>query len=219
MADTPVAYWPCNDSDTTCRDVSGGGRNLTHTVTPAADPMFGRSGTGRASASPSAFTWVAVSGWFYFPAAFTSASGYKGFVSQASGHQNLGGGNNVTGSFSNEILTLSANSGNAFRAWDSSSGSIPSGWHQLFASYRAGLSRWEIFVDAVAVSNANFNSVASSLSSGGSAVYIGSWSDGTTGFTATDSIKYAHVAYFGAEVSDTRIMAQYRAGIRSGVSY
>ena len=217
LLDSPVAYWPCDDVDTTCRDRSGGGRNLTHSSAPSTDSMFGRAATARAFGSPgTAFNFYAVGGWFYFPATRDAATAYIGLVTVGSVHLNLSMGD-VTGSLSNEMLTIQSGSNN-FRAWTSASDSVSVGWHHLFASHRASLSRWEVFFDGVPKSNSAFGSAFSGLSASGT-INLGSWSDGTTGLISAHSMKMAHVAYFGAEVSDDRIKAQFQAGLRARSVY
>jgi len=122
-------------------------------------------------------------------------------------------GGNITGAFTNEIITIRVSATNCF-AWEDATATISTDWHHLAAAWSTssatnpGGDGYDLYLDGVKVGNAAGSSPPSSPYSLSSAFRVGQRANGAYAFAGLMD----EVAIFDSTVSSSDVATIYNSG-------
>lgn len=192
-------------------DAQGGGSSFAN----GTSVDFDGTNDYMAVSPSSAIDLYGFSCWFKPDSVISASSGAGNVLLGQGGTQYfcaLGG--NVTGDFTNEIITIRASAQNSF-AWTDASATISATWHHLAAVWstssatNSGGDGYDIYLDGVKVGNAAGTSTPSSPYSLSSAFRIGQRADGAYAFAGLID----EVAIFESTVSSSDVATIYNSGV------
>ena len=159
------------------------------------------------------------SAWFKSDNVISASSGVQGVLLGQSGLSYfLALGGNITGDFTNELITIRQSAQNSF-AYTSPSATIDTNWHHIAASWSSssattGGDGYDIYLDGVKVGNSAGTSTPSSPYTLSSTFAIGARANGT--YTSGGLID--EVAIFDSTLSASDITSIYNSGTPNDIS-
>ena len=158
--------------------------------------------------------------WFKSDEAFSSSSGnFAVLLGQSGTSYFLALGGDITGDFTNELITIRASSQNSF-AFTSASATIDTGWHHIVGAWSTsaattGGNGYDIYLDGVKVGNAAGSATPSSpYVIGSSAFRIGQRQNGAMAFDGLID----EVSIFTSALSALDIATLYNSGLPGDIS-
>ena len=159
------------------------------------------------------------SAWFKSDNVISASSGVKGvLLGQGGLSYFLALGGNITGDFTNELITIRQSAQNSF-AYTSASATIDTNWHHIAAAWSTssattGGDGYDIYLDGVKVGNAGGTSTPSSPYTLSSAFTIGMRQNGAYFFNGLID----EVAIFNSTLSASDIATLYNSGVPADIT-